>query len=204
MTLLGWARKIRALAQAGLHFTRDPYDRERYQHLQDIADEMLAARTGATKEEVRHAFAVERGYPTPKVDVRAAVFDDGGRLLFVLEKSTGLWTLPGGWADVGSSPAEMAARETLEEAGLEVRPEKLLAVHDKARQAHPSSVFYVYKLFFRCRLLGGRPRVNHETAGVAFFGRHEIPALDTERTTAGQVERMFAHHDDPDLPTDFD
>jgi ADP-ribose pyrophosphatase YjhB (NUDIX family) len=204
MTILSWGQRIRAIAQAGLHYAREPYDRERYRQLQDIADEMLSEASGSSTTEVQRAFALESGYPTPKVDVRAVVFDQDGRLLFVLEKSTARWTLPGGWADVGSSPAEMAARETLEEAGLEVRPMKLLAVHDKARQAHPPSVFYVYKMFFRCALLGGRPRPSHETVDVRFFSRDRLPELDTERVTAGQVARMFEHFDQPDLPTDFD
>jgi ADP-ribose pyrophosphatase YjhB (NUDIX family) len=204
MNLLSWGQRVQAIAQTGLAYATSPYDRERYEQLQELAHEMLAAAAGATHEQVRRAFSLEVGYPTPKVDVRAVVFDREGRLLFVLEKSTGLWTLPGGWADVGSSPGEMAARETLEEAGLEVRPTKLLAVQDKARQTHPPSLFYCYKMFFRCELLGGTPRVNHETSEVSWFARAELPALDTERTTAEQVARMFAHFDDAALPTDFD
>ena len=204
MATLSWGQRIRAIAQAGLSYAQGPYDRERYGELQDIADEMLCAASGCGVAEIRQAFSLEVGYPTPKVDVRAVVFDETGRLLFVLEKSTGRWTLPGGWADVGSSPAEMAARETLEEAGLEVRPATLLAVHDKARQAHPPSLFYVYKMFFRCLLLGGRPHPNHETSDVRFFSRSGLPELDTERVTAAQVERMFVHFDHPDLSTDFD
>ena len=204
MTILSWGQRIRAIAQAGLSYAQGPYDRERYGELQDIAEEMLSAASGHGVPEVREAFSLEAGYPTPKVDVRAVVFDGSGRMLFVLEKSTGRWTLPGGWADVGSSPAEMAVRETAEEAGLDVRAVKLLAVHDKARQAHPPSLFYVYKMFFLCQLLGGQPRPNHETADVRFFARVELPELDTERVTAGQVARMFAHLDDPGLPTDFD
>jgi ADP-ribose pyrophosphatase YjhB (NUDIX family) len=204
MGLLSWAQRIQAIAQAGLGYAEGPYDRERYHQLEDVAHEMLAAASGSTPDEVRQLFARESGYPTPKVDVRAVVFDEAGRLLFVLEKSTGRWTLPGGWADVGSSPGEMAARETREEAGLEVRPVKLLAVHDKARQAHPPALFYCYKMFFRCALVGGEPRVNHETSAVSFFPRTRLPALDTERVTAAQVELMFAHFDRPDLPASFD
>jgi ADP-ribose pyrophosphatase YjhB (NUDIX family) len=204
MTISRWGQRVRAIAQTGLAYAREEYDRERYRELQEIGEEMLSAASGRPVAEVHEAFAHETGYPTPKVDVRAAVFDESGRLLFVLEKATGRWTLPGGWADVGSSPAEMAARETREEAGLEVRPVKLLAVHDKARQAHPPSLFYVYKMFFRCERVGGAPRPSYETAEVRFFARDELPELDTERVTPGQVARMFAHFDQPDLPTDFD
>src|SRR5205814_3637553 len=139
MPLLSWGQRIQAIAQTGLAYTEGPYDRERYEELAELAHAMLAAAAGATPDEIRQAFAIERGYATPKMDVRAVVFDADGRLLFVLETASGRWTLPGGWADVGSSPGEMAVRETREETGLEVRPVKLLAVVDKARQTHPPS-----------------------------------------------------------------
>ncbi|HEX6314832.1 MAG TPA: NUDIX hydrolase [Gemmatimonadaceae bacterium] len=203
MSVLAWGRRVQAIAQTGLAYCREPYDRERYEQLLSLAHEMLARAAGVSPERIAEAFSVEKGYPTPKVDVRAAVFRDG-RLLLVREKSTGRWTLPGGWADVGDSASEMAARETREEAGFEVRPVKLLAVFDKARQAHPPSLFYAYKMFFRCEIVGGEARSNHETAGVDFFARDALPPLDTDRTTAGQVDCMFAHFDEPDRPTDFD
>ena len=203
MSLLDWAQKIQAIAQTGLAYCEGPYDRERYQQLLPIAYEMLAAGSGTSVGVVEQAFALEKGYPTPKVDVRAAVFRDG-RLLLVREKSSGKWTLPGGWADVGDTASEVAARETREEAGFDVRPVKLLAVLDKARHAHPPSVFYTYKLFFRCELQGGEARASHETLAAEFFDRAQLPPLDTDRTTGAQVERMFAHFDRPDLPTEFD
>jgi hypothetical protein len=132
MGLVSWAQKIQAIAQTGLTYASDPYDRERYEQLQALAHEMLAEATGSRPEDIRELFALEKGYPTPKVDVRAVVFRDGA-LLLVQEKSTGGWTLPGGWADIGDSASEVAARETREEAGLEVRPEKLRA--DRRRGA---------------------------------------------------------------------
>jgi ADP-ribose pyrophosphatase YjhB (NUDIX family) len=200
---LAWAQRLQAICQTGLTYSQDPYDRERYEQLQDLAFEVLAEGTGAPAARVMDAFSLEKGYPTPKVDVRAAVFD-GERLLFVRERSSGLWSLPGGWADVGDSASQVAVRETREETGLEVRAVKLVAALDKARHPHPPSLFYCYKLIFRCELLGGQPRPNHEIFEVAFFGRHELPPLDAERITAGQVERVFAHFDAPELPTEFD
>jgi ADP-ribose pyrophosphatase YjhB (NUDIX family) len=203
MGLLEWGQRLQAIAQTGLAYSREPYDRERYAQIQALAFEILAQGSGGTVEEAAKAFSLEAGYPTPKVDVRAVVFRED-RLLLVKEKSSGLWTLPGGWADIGDTPSAMAVRETQEEAGVDVKPVKLLAVFDKSRHAHPPALFYVYKLFVRCELLGGTPHPSHETTDVGFFGRHEIPPLDTERVTAGQIERMFVHFDQPNLPTDLD
>lgn len=203
MSLLEWGQRIQAIAQTGLTYCVEPYDRERYQQLLAIAYQMLARGSGAPSHEVAEAFAIEKGYPTPKVDVRAVVFQDD-RLLLVRENSSGRWTLPGGWADIGDTASEVAARETKEESGYDVRPVKLLAVLDKSRHAHPPTQLYTYKLFFRCELLGGKPRANHETSGAEFFDRNHVPVLDIERVTAAQVDRMFVHFDQPDLPPDFD
>src|SRR5579883_2269846 len=123
-----WARELQALAQTGLTYARDPYDRERYERLGNLAAEIMADHTGAEVEKVRMLFGQQLGYATPKVDVRGAVFR-GERLLLVREKAdAGRWTLPGGWADVNESPAEAVAKEVREEAGLVVRASKLAAV----------------------------------------------------------------------------
>jgi ADP-ribose pyrophosphatase YjhB (NUDIX family) len=204
MGMLECGQRLQAIAQAGLTYSREPYDRERYAQIQQIAFEMLAHRSGGTVEEAAQAFSLEAGYPTPKVDVRAVVFDDTGRLLLVHERSSGQWTLPGGWADIGDTPSAMAVRETKEEAGVDVKAVKLLAVFDKSRHGHPPSLFYVYKFFIRCEHVAGTPHGSHETIDARFFGRDELPSLDAERVTAAQVERMFVHRDRPELPTDFD
>jgi ADP-ribose pyrophosphatase YjhB (NUDIX family) len=152
---------------------------------------------------VTAAFAVGTGYPTPKVDIRAVVFQ-GEQLLFVRERATGLWSIPGGWADVGESPSDVAARETLEETGYRVHSSKLLAVSDKAKHGHPPSLEYVYKLFVLCQLEGGTPETSLETDAVAFFDKDRLPDLESGRVTMAQVSRIFEHHSDPTLPTDFD
>lgn len=199
---LRWAQRVQAIAQAGLTYARDPFDRQRYEELREIAIEMAEA-AGASREAARAAFTSEAAYPTPKVDVRAVVFR-GDELLLVREARTGGWTLPGGWADVGDTPKGVAERETREESGYEVRALKMLAVFDKSRHEHPPSLYYTYKMLVRCELLGGEAQESHETDAVGFFPRGEIPRLDLERTTPGQIAAVFAHHADPDRPTDFD
>ncbi len=200
--VLRWAQRVQAIAQTGLTYARDPFDRQRYEELREIAVEMAEA-TGAAAEAARVAFTSEDAYPTPKVDVRAVVFR-GDELLLVREARTGGWTLPGGWADVGDTPSGVAERETREESGYAVKARKMVAVFDKARHEHPPSLYYTYKMLVLCDLLGGDARCSHETDGVGFFRRVALPSLDLERTTPGQVAVAFAHHADPSLPTDFD
>ncbi len=209
---LTWAREVQALAQSGLAFTRDPYDVERYQALTALAARMMAASSGgaATADALQTLFAAETGYATPKVDVRGAVFDAGGRLLMVRELAdSGRWTLPGGWADVNQTASECAVREVLEESGYVVRAERLALLHDRARQGHhPGGPFSIYKLFFVCTLLGEAPMAtgaNIETADARFWAEHEIPAeLSTGRVLPHQIARLFVHHRQPELPTEFD
>ncbi len=200
---LRWARQIQSIAQAGATYSKDPYDLERFAQLRALAAEMFSALSHSEQDEMRAILAAETGYLTPKVDVRAVVFRQD-KLLFVRETQDGRWSLPGGWADVGDTPGEAAAREVLEETGYTVRPAKLLAVFDKSRHHPAPAMWYTYKLFIRCELIGGNPRGSTETDAVAFYGREELPELSEDRVTPAQVERMFAHLHDPDLPADFD
>ena len=201
--LLRWAQRIQTLAQTGLTYVKDPFDRERYEELREMSVEMAALATQAPIAELRAVFAAELGYPTPKVDVRAVVFR-GDEVLLVREVRTGAWTFPGGWADVGDTVAAAAEREALEESGYRVRAAKVLALLDKSRHEHPPSLDYAYKVLVGCELLGGEPVLSHETDGVGFFARDRLPELDTHRTTRGQVELAWAHKADASRPTDFD
>jgi ADP-ribose pyrophosphatase YjhB (NUDIX family) len=201
---LDWSKRLAAIAQNGLTYARDPFDVERYQQVREIAAEMLARGTGSEISVIRDLLAKETGYCTPKIDVRGVVFDDH-RILLVQERSDGRWTLPGGWADPGESARESVVREVREEAGVDTRAEKLLAMFDREKHPHnPPFLFHTYKLFIRCALLGGSPKASGETIGAAFFAENELPELSITRITPGQVRRMFEHHRQPDLPADFD
>lgn len=196
-------RQLQAIAQTGLAYARDPFDVERYEALRETTALLAAELSGSDPGRVRDLYASESGYATPKLDVRAAVFRDGG-LLLVQERSDGLWALPGGWADVGASPAEVAEKEVLEESGFRVRCSKLLALYDRERHGHPPIAHHAYKAFFRCEIVGGAASTSVETAAAGFFRRDELPELSLSRVTASQVARMFEHHHQPDAPTDFD
>ena len=204
--LLDWSRRLQAIAQTGLEFTKDSYDVERYHAVRQLAAEMVAAQnSGLSAADAVDLFARDSGYATPKVDVRAVIFDPDGCILLVRERSDGGWTLPGGWADVGVSPAENVVREVREEAGLEVRAIKVLAVYDRDRHPHPPMRQHVYKLFVRCEIVGGNLlQETPETCGAQFFGEDTTPELSTGRVTASQLRRFFEHHRQPGLPTDFD
>ncbi len=200
---LEWAQRLQALAQNGLTFTQNPFDIERYTTVRNIAAEMIAARSGVDRAQVLDLFGHDEGYATPKVDVRGVVFRDDAVLL-VQERSDGGWTLPGGWADVGASPAENVVREVYEESGYRTRAARLLAVYDRSRHPHPPRPFYAYKLFFLCELLGGEAAASAETSAVGFFREDELPPLSLARVTPGQIARAFEHYRHPDWPADFD
>jgi ADP-ribose pyrophosphatase YjhB (NUDIX family) len=200
---LEWTQKLQAIAQNGLTYSENPFDIERFKQVRAIAVEIMATYTNIEYSQVLDLFTHELGYATPKVDVRGAVFQDN-TILLVKERSDGLWTLPGGWADVGDSPGEVVVREIFEESGYQTRATKVLAVYDRDRQGHPPFPFYIYKIFFQCELIGGSPSASIETEEVGFFAEDALPELSVGRVTAVQIKRIFQHYRQPDLPTDFD
>jgi ADP-ribose pyrophosphatase YjhB (NUDIX family) len=202
-TILEWARKVQAIAQNGLAFSRDPFDRVRYQELERLTATMLATELEVPLATVRAFWEGEHGYATPKVDVRGGVFRSG-EVLLVRERTDGRWTLPGGWVDVNDAPSAAVAREILEESGYQARAVKLAALIDKNRHPHPPGVHHIYKLFFLCELVGGSPATSAETDAVGFFPVHSLPELSTGRVLASQIERLHQHELDRSLPTDFD
>jgi ADP-ribose pyrophosphatase YjhB (NUDIX family) len=201
---LGWTRRLQSVAQAGLTHSQNPYDLERYGEVRRVAAEIAAAGSDGNVDAIHAFFASERGYPTPKVDVRAAVIV-GEQILLVKERDDGGWALPGGWADVGESAAEAAVREAREEAGVEVRPEKVIALYERERRGHPPHPEFSYKVFFACRVCGApEPRGGVETLDAGFFALQSLPPLSAARVTHQEIAVAFAHHRDPGLPTEFD
>ncbi len=197
------AQRLQAIAQNGLTFAKDPFDVERYEQIRSIAAEIVAAHTGMEEAAVVERFAAESGYATPRIDVRGVVFH-AERILLVRERQDGLWTLPGGWADVGDSPREAVEREIYEESGYEARSTKLLMVYDRNRHGHPALLYHIYKLFIRCDLVGGAAHPTVETSEAGFFAEDEIPPLSLTRVVPSQIARLFEHLRHPDWPTDFD
>jgi ADP-ribose pyrophosphatase YjhB (NUDIX family) len=203
---LVWAREIQGIAQSGLTFAKDPYDRERYEQLRGLAARMMAEHSDLDVTRIEALFAGQQGYATPKIDVRGAAFRDGKILLVREIADADRWTLPGGWADVNLSAAENVAKEMVEESGYTVAVTKLAAAWDRSKQGHlPPGPFSTLKLFFLCDITGGSPRPSSETSEIGFFGAADIPQdLSIGRVTHYQIQRMFAHHADPGLPTEFE
>jgi ADP-ribose pyrophosphatase YjhB (NUDIX family) len=201
---LQWARELQAIAQNGLLFSKDVYDRQRYEAVRNVAAQMMARGADHPVEAVAGIFAAQTGYATPKVDVRGVVFRDG-QILLVREAQDGRWTPPGGWADPNETLAESVTREVFEEAGFKTRAVKLLAVFDRSKHGHlPLHPFHVYKFFVLCEIESGEPRTSVETLEVGFFPEDSIPELSLGRVTPGQISRCFEHLRNPDWPTDFD
>jgi ADP-ribose pyrophosphatase YjhB (NUDIX family) len=202
---VAWAREIQATAQTGLTFSKDLYDRQRYERLQQLAATIMAECAGVEQQAVENLFEGQNGYATPKVDVRPAAFRDNKILLVQEPSDRGRWALPGGWADVNQSPRECIIAEVRDEAGLYVSPVKVAAVYDRARHPHRSPyAFHVYKIFFICKIIGGSPAPGLETDAVGFFDLQHLPELSVARVLEYQIARMFDHFNSPQLPTDFD
>lgn len=200
---LDWAKQIQSIAQAGLTYSKDVYDLERFEQLRQISIEIMSEYTNTEMKMVKELFANETGYATPKIDIRAVVFKDN-KILMVREKIDGDWALPGGWADIGLTPSEVAMKEVKEESGFDVKATKLLAVLDKKCHPHPPSPYHVYKIFIQCEIIGGQATEGTETSEVGFFSENELPKLSVARNTETQIKMSFKHLRNPHSETNFD
>ena len=198
------AQRLQALAQTGLIYASSAFETERYDEINTLSLQLLANLSGAPVEQLASLFPAEASYPTPKVDVRAVLFRGTDEILMVQEKMDGnRWSLPGGWADVGYTPFEVAVKEVHEETGLEAEAVRLLALLGKQRHEHPPQLWYVYKAFVLCRVTGGTIQEHTtETAEVRWVHRDEFPTLDlsTDRITLAQLHSMLAFAHNPALP----
>ena len=186
---LDWAIELQALAQAGLYYSKDIYDIERFQRIREIAAEMLISPTGLKKDRILDLFCNETGYQTPKLDTRAAIFQDGKILL--VRENNGKWALPGGWCDVNVSVGENTVKEVREEADLDVIPEQIIAVQDRAKHNLPAYAYGICKIFVLCSLAGGSFQENSETTGFDYFSEDNLPDLATEKNSEEQIRMCF-------------
>lgn len=186
-------KRIQALSEIGLEYCASNYDRERYDEIQDICLKMLEQLTDIPVAQIKPVIQEKNGYKTPKVDVRAVVFNPEGKILLVQEKVDNCWTLPGGWADVGFTPKQIAEKECFEESGLEVKANRLLAVLDKTAQQMPPQFEYVYKLFIWCDPLHLRIEPGSETLDVNWFSENNLPELSKPRILESQIRLMFEY-----------
>lgn len=199
---MDWAREIFSLSQAGLTYSQNEFDIERYKRLQEITAEMIESQSALSKESALESFSMQAGYSTPKIDVRGAVVRDN-QILLIQERADGHWAMPGGWVDLGDAPASAVEREVWEESGYRVKAEKVVAVID-ANRIEPMEFYHAFKIIFLCRLIEGELRISHETLAVGFFELNALPPLSIYRTNEAMLQEVFAHMTDPNRRTAFD
>ena len=200
---LKWAIEIQGLAQSGLAYTTNVYDIERYERLREISAEMIEEKSNINLEKVKDLFCNETGYQTPKIDTRAAIFKDNKILL--VHENNGTWSLPGGWCDVLESVKSNTIKEVKEEAGLDVKATKIIAVQDRNKHNRPIYVYGICKIFVMCEIIGGEFKENIETTEMKYFALDKLPEnFANEKCTKEQVEMCFKAKDDDNWQVQFD
>ncbi|MDP9310319.1 MAG: NUDIX hydrolase [Chloroflexota bacterium] len=200
---LQWAQQLQAISQTGLTYSTDAYDIERFRQLAQIAAEIVAVHTHVPVNDIRRYFLEQRGYATPKVDVRGAIVVDH-KILLVQERSDEQWCLPGGWADVGETPSAVVIREVAEESGLTIIPQKVIGIYDANRHGERLELSHAYKIVFLCEYIGGELQPSTETLAAQFFSFEQLPPLSSNRTSEHHLAHVRAHLTDPQRPTHFD
>lgn len=188
---LNTIKQIKAISETGLVYATDPYARERYEELKQISLKLMAHMADSSIEVLQDFFMPEKDYPTPKVDVRGFVLNDKDEILMAKESVDSKWTIPGGWADIGNTPSEIAVKEIQEETGIETEAVRLLAVYDKQVHPHPPEPYYIYKLIFLCRIVGGELKAGFDMLGADFFSLDNLPELSTDRILEDQLKHLF-------------
>ena len=186
---LQWAIELQSLAQAGLTYGKDVYDKARYERIREISAEIMSHMSDIPTETVKNLFCNETGYQTPKLDTRAAIFKED-KILLVCENN-GNWSLPGGWCDVNVSVGENTVKEVKEEAGLDVVAESIIAIQDRAKHNLPAYAYGICKVFVLCSVIGGTFQENIETTGFDYFSEYNLPSLATEKNNEDQIRMCF-------------
>lgn len=186
---LKWAVKLQSIAQAGLLYGKDEFDLERYEEIRSISAEMISYKSDISIDKVEDLFCNETGYQTPKLDTRAAIFENG-KILLVKEKN-GTWSLPGGWVDVDVSIKENVIKEVKEEAGLDVDVELVIAIQDRDKHNLPIYAHKICKIFVLCKAKGGSFKANLETIHSQYFDLSEIENLAEEKNNLKQIQMCF-------------
>ena len=199
---LEWAKELQFLAQAGLTYSKDCYDIERFERIREIAAEMVAYKTEIPLNKVKDLFCNETGFQTPKIDTRAAILKENKILL--VKETSGTWSLPGGWCDVMESVKSNTEKEVWEEAGLKAEAVKLIAIQDRNKHNVPPYAYGIMKVFFLCIVSGGEFQENIETTASEYFALDELPELSLEKNTKEQIQMCFEAYADPNWKVVFD
>lgn len=191
---LDLAQELQFLAQGGLAYTKDKFDKERFERIRDMSAEMISLQSDLPVETVKDLFCNETGFQTPKIDSRGAVFKDDQILL--VQESDRRWSIPGGWVDVNCSVKENTIRELQEEAGIEAKAIKVIAIQDRNLHNSPRYVYGITKIFIECEYISGDFVKNIETIDSGYFSLDSLPELATEKVNEEQIKMCFAAHYD--------
>lgn len=194
MDILNEVEQIQALSEIGIHYSKNDFDLKRYQEISELCIAVLSRITDIPEQELKEKIVESDGYKTPKVDVRAVVFNKDHEILMVRERIDNCWSLPGGWADIGYTPSEVAVKESKEEAGASVKPVRLLGILDKRCHNHPADIYYIYKVFIECAFIGWVGSDLIETSDYGFYSLENLPTLSTPRNTIEQIRKLFDYH----------
>ena len=201
--LIEMAIELQSLAQAGLTYSKDKYDIERFERIREISAEILEEKSELSLDKVKDLFCNETGYQTPKLDTRAAIFKDD-KILLVRERGSNKWSMPGGWVDVNQSIRSNTVKEVKEEAGLDVEAERVIALQDRNKHNIPPYAYGICKAFVLCRVLDGEFQVNLETDKSEYFDLDNLPELAIEKNTKNQIEMCFQAYKDKNWNVIFD
>jgi ADP-ribose pyrophosphatase YjhB (NUDIX family) len=194
MDILNKIKQIQSLTEIGIHYSKNDFDRKRFEDISNLCFSVLSQMTDIPEQDLKVKIIESDGYKTPKVDVRAVVFNNQNEILMVREKIDDCWSLPGGWADIGYTPSEVAEKESREEAGAEVKAVRLLGILDKRCHDHPADIYYIYKVFIECTFIGWVGSDQMETSDYGFFSLENLPPLSTPRNTLAQIQKLFDYH----------
>lgn len=195
------AMELQSIAQNGLTYTKDKYDKERFERVREISAEIMAMKTGLPVEKVKNLFCSEEGYQTPKLDTRAAIFNENGILLV---KERGKWSLPGGWVDYNQSISSNTVKEVKEEAGLDVAPVKVIAIQNRNQHNFPKYAYEICKVFVLCDVKGGSFQPNIETSESGYFSLDNLPELDEDKNVFPQIKMCFDAYNSKNWEVPFD
>ncbi|MCC8144868.1 MAG: NUDIX hydrolase [Bacteroidales bacterium] len=199
---LKWAIELQFIAQAGITYSKDVFDLERFERLREISAEIMSFKTDKDMAYIKNVFCNETGFQTPKLDTRAAIFKDN-KILLVKERDN-TWSLPGGWVDVNQSIRSNIIKEVKEEAGLDVFPKRIIAIQDRNMHNTPIFAYGVCKIFILCEIIGGEFNKNIETIESDYFAIDELPLLSVDKNTKEQIEICFKAYKEPDWQVIFD
>ena len=188
--IVSLAHELQAISAAGLTYSKEIFDIERYERIRDIAAELICSVSDEPLEKVKHIFASDADYQTPKISTRAAIFNDRDEVLLVKDYD-GKWVLPGGWCDYNQTIMSNTVKEVMEEAGLQVEPYRLVGIFENQKRPYPQSYFHSENAFVLCRLISGEFHENDETTESGYFSLDNLPELNVRKTDERELRLCY-------------